>query len=170
MILLFKNQKGSELMSRDFESILDSVKTILVDNFNTKLTEISTEKNDNITLPPIDSNAYFLQSLDESIANFDPFIAYGIEDIETTSIGPRSADRLLISIVIVLADNGRDNINRIMFRYSKALKQIFEDNWQLVESSTKINISSSTVVPFRSLDSSATYKAVGIEIETTIAS
>lgn len=157
-------------MSSDFESILDNVKTIMVDNFNTKLTEISNEKNDDIILPEVDSNAYFLQSLDERAANFDPLIAYGIEDIETTSIGPRSAERLLISAVITLSDNGRDEINRIMFRYSKAFKEIFQENWQLVDSSTKINVTRSTVVPLQSLDSSATYKAIGVEIEITIAS
>lgn len=157
-------------MSSDFESILDSVKSIMVNNLNTKLTSIETEKDDDIVLPEISSSAYFLQSLDEAAANFDPFVAYGIEDIETTSLGPHSAEKLFISAVIVLTDNGRDEINRIMFRYSRALKEIFEENWQLVDSSTKINITRSTVVPFKALDSSATYKAIGIEIEITIAS
>lgn len=157
-------------MSNDFETILDSVKIIMIDNLNNKLSEIEAEKDDDISLPEISASAYFLQSLDESAANFDPFIAYGIEDIETTSIGPHSAEKLFISSVIVLTDNGRDEINRIMFRYSRALKEIFEENWQLIDSSTKININRSTVVPFKALDSSATYKAIGIEIEITIAS
>ena len=153
----------------DFEEILDSVKTIMVDNFNTKLSAITTDKGDSIVLPTVSNSAYFLQSLDESIANFDPFVAYGMEDIESVSLGPHTAEKMFISVVVVLADNGRNDINRIMFRYSRALKEIFEENWQIHESSTKINVNRSTVVPFESLDSSATYKAIGIEIEVNLA-
>ncbi len=152
----------------DFESILDSVKSIVSVNLNAKLTELATEKGDSIVTPPVDSNAYFLQSLDESAANFDPFIAYGITDIESTSIGPQTAEKIMMSVVIVLSDNGRNDMNRIMFRYSRALKEIFEENWQIHDSSSKINVIRSTVVPFEALDSGATYKAIGIEIETNL--
>ena len=153
----------------DFESILESVKQIMVNNLNTKLLSIATEKGDSITLPPVVANAYFMQSMDEEAANFDPFIVYGIEDIQTTSIGPQSSEQIFISTVVLLSDNGRNNINTIMFRYSRALKEIFEENWQIDESSSKININRSTVVPFEALDSSATYKAIGIEIEINLA-
>lgn len=153
----------------DFEDILNSVKQIMVDNFNTKLTAITAEKGDSIVLPAVASNAYFLQSLDERAANFDPFIVYGIENIETVSIGPQSSEKIFISSVILLSDNGRDDINLVMFRYSRALKEIFEENWQIHNSSSKINVNRSTVVPFEALDSSATYKAIGIEIEINLA-
>ena len=55
-----------------------------------------------------------------------------------------------------------------MFRYLRALKEIFEENWQIDNSSPKIVINRSTVVPFESLDSSAIYKAAGIEIEVNL--
>lgn len=170
--MLFKFQRGLHQMAskHDFEEILENIKTIMTSNFNTKLTEITTDKGDSIVLPTVDSSAYFLQSLDEAAANFDPFVAYGIDTIETVSIGPHSSEKIFISAVVVLSDNGRDNINKIMFRYSRALKEIFEENWKIDASSTKINISRSTVVPFQALDSSATYKAIGIEIEVNLAS
>ena len=156
------------MAKHDFEEILNSIKSIVSDKFNAKLTSITTEKGDSIVLPPVEANAYFLQSLDEAAANFDPFIAYGIENIESTSLGPHTAEKITMSVVIVLADNGRNDINRIMFRYSRALKEIFEENWQIHNSSSKINVNRSTVVPFEALDSSATYKAIGIEIEVTL--
>lgn len=156
-------------MSRhDFEELLESAKDIVSSKLSAKLTAITTEKGDSIVLPPVEANAYFLQSLDESAANFDPFIAYGITDIESNSLGPHTAEKIFMSFVIVLSDNGRDNINRIMFRYSRALKEIFEENWQIDNSSSKINVNRSTVVPFEALDSSATYKAIGIEIEMNL--
>ncbi len=153
----------------DFEDILESVKQIIVNNFNTKLTALTTDKGDGIVLPPVNANAYFLQSLDESIANFDPFITYGLEDIESVSLGPKTSEKFFISVVIVLSDRGRTDINKIMFRYSRALKEIFEENWQINDYGSKINVTRSTVVPFEALDSSASYKAVGIEIEINIA-
>lgn len=153
----------------DFEDILDAVKTIMVDNLNTKLLSISSDKADSIVLAPIENAAYFLQSLDEEIANFDPFVAYGIMDINSKSLGPQTAETIFISVVIVMADNGINDVNRRMFRYARALKEIYEENWHLVKIGSKIRITRSTVVPFEALDSSATYKAVGIEIETSIA-
>jgi hypothetical protein len=153
----------------DFEELLEDVKNIVINNFNNKLTALSTEKNDGIILPELNANAFFLQSLNDSIANFDPFIAYGIENIVPSNNGPQNSERIFISVVIVLSDNGRNNINQIMFRYSRAMKEIFEDNWQIANSSTRIGISRSTVVPFEALDSSATYKAIGIELELNLA-
>lgn len=152
----------------DFESILESVKQIMLDNFNNKLASITAEKGDGLVLPEVVPNAYFLQSLDESIVNFSPFIAYGIVDIETTSLGHTSAEKIIISALIILDDNGRDNINKVMFRYSRAFKEIFEENWQIVASSTRINVTRTTAVPFESNDSSITYKATGIELEITL--
>jgi len=153
----------------DFETILEDVKQIIVDNFNTKLLTIATEKGDSITLPPVDNAAYFLQSMNDDATNFDPIIVYGIEDIQTVSSGPNSAENIFISVVILLADNGLNDINKIMFRYSRALKEIFQENWQIDNSSTKINLTRKTVVPFVALDSSATYKAIGVEIEVNLA-
>lgn len=156
------------MAKHDFEEILESVKQIIVDNFNTKLLALATEKGDSIVLPPVETNAYFMQSMNDRAANFDPIMVYGIENIETNNLGPMSAEKIFISAVILLVDNGRANINLIMFRYSRALKEIFEENWYIHNSSSKINVSRSTVVPFEALDSSATYKAIGIEIEVNL--
>jgi len=156
------------MAKHDFEDVLAEIKSIVSSNFNTKLSALETEKGDGITLPTVDSNAYFMQSMNDDAANFDPFIVYGIEDIQTDSIGYQSSEKIFVSVVILLSDNGRDAINEIMFRYSRALKEIFEENWQLNKFGIKINVTRSTVVPFVALDSSASYKAVGIEIEINL--
>ena len=156
------------MSKHDFEEILESVKQIIVDNFNTKLTALTVEKGDSIVLPPVETNAYFMQSMNDRAANYDPIVVYGIENIETNNLGPVSAEKIFISAVILLTDNGRDNINEIMFRYSRAFKEIFEENWYISNSSSKIKVNRSTVVPFQTLDSTATYKAIGIEIEINL--
>jgi len=154
----------------DFETLLDEFQSMISSNLNTKITSIVSDKGDSITPPALDSNAYFLQTLDEAVANFDPFLVYGIEDIQIISDGPLTHEKIFISAVIVLTDNGRSNMNRIMFRYSRALKEVVEENWQIDNTSSKISVNRSTVVPFESMDSSATYKAIGIEVEFNLAS
>jgi len=155
----------------DFEEILDNVKTIISDNLSTKLTAITTDKGDSIVLPTLNSEAFFIQTLDERIANFDPFLVYGISNIENESVsnGGHTSQKIFIECTMVLADNGRSDINRIMFRYARALKEIFEENWQILDSSTRINVTQSNVVGFENLDSSATYKASGVELEINLA-
>lgn len=153
----------------DIELLLDQVKSVMKDNLNTKLTEVSNDKDDGIELAILKDGAYFLQTLDDGIANYDPYIAYGVTDIQTVSIGPQSADKIFVSIVLVLADNGVTDLIKRLFRYQRALKEIFEENWQFHNTSSKINVNSSTVVPLESLDSSAQYKAIGIDIELNLA-
>lgn len=154
----------------DFEDILDNVKTVLTNNLNTKIVSINSEKDDGIDVPSIDNNAYYLQSLDYEIMNHDPCIVYGIEEIETDekSYG-HTLEKLFISIVVLLSDNGRKEISRIMFRYSRALKEIFEENFRNINSNNYL-IDRLTPVPFENLDGSQTYKAIGIIIETDLPS
>ena len=140
----------------DFETLLDEFQSVISSNLNTKITAIVAEKGDSITPPALDSNAYFLQTLDEAVANFDPFMVYGIEDIQIESEGPLINEKVFISAVIVLTDNGRTNMNRIMFRYSRALKEVLQENWQIDNTSSKIRVNRYTVVPFESLDSRTT--------------
>ena len=152
----------------DLEIVLDSIKTIMVDNFNNKLAEITAEKNDGLVLPEMVDAAYILQTLDERITNYSPFIVYGIIDIENIPNGPQVAEKLIIEVVIVLDDNGREEINRVLYRYLRSLREIFEEGWQIVNQSVRISVTSSTIVPFQNLDSSAIYKAVGVQLEITL--
>jgi hypothetical protein len=153
----------------DFEDILESIKDIMTSHLNTKITAISAEKSDGIVIPQINANAYFEQDLNEKIANFDPFVVYGIEDIEAVVNGPETAEEVFISVCIVLSDNGRNNMSKIMFRYSRAFQEIFKENWQNTGFSNRIEISRFSPVPFNALDDSASYKAIGVIIKTTIA-
>jgi hypothetical protein len=155
----------------DFEDILDDIKTVLVANLNTKIGLLNTEKNDGISIPTIKDQAFFMQSLDDSAANFDPFIIYGVEDIEVIEpihVG-RTAERIFISVIIVLTDNGRLNINNILFRYSRILKEIFETNFQNKNISNRIKVNRLSPVPFKALDGSETFKAIGVMLETVLA-
>ena len=154
----------------DFEDILDDIETVLAANLNTKIGLLNTEKNDGITIPTIKDQAYFLQSLDDSVANFDPFVIYGLEDIEVIEPGVgRTAEKIFIYVIIVISDNGRLNLNKILFRYSRILKEIFKTNFQNKNISNRLIVNRLSPVPFSALDGSETYKAIGVMLETVLA-
>jgi hypothetical protein len=72
-------------MKYDLENLLDDIETVLKTNLNTKITQLNTEKSDAIVLRSVPSQAYFFETLDQRVANYNPFILYGIEEIETVS-------------------------------------------------------------------------------------
>lgn len=154
----------------DLESILDDVKTTITSNIGAKITAINSEKSDDAVLVSISNDAYFLQSLDEEVVNKDPFVVYGIEDIESVYQHGNSSEILSIYVAIVISDNGRKDINRVLFRYQRILKEIFEENFQNNNFSNKISVTRLTPVAFDAFDSSAQFKAIGIILETTLPS
>ena len=155
----------------DFEDLLDKTIAMVKANLNTKLASIDTQKNDGITLKTFDDDeSYFFQSLDDEIINVDPYLLYGIESIESDSQQyGQSADKITMFFAIIKSDNNESDIVKIMLRYQRALKEIFEENFTGIEIANKININSYGIVPFESLDQTAKYKAIGLTVESYLA-
>lgn len=154
----------------DVENLLSDIQSLLTTYLNTKLSEIDTEKNDGITLKQVDSSAYFLQTLDGKAANFDPFILYGVDTIE--SDGRRSATlrKYQISVVIVLADS-RSEVTPAarMFRYLRALEEVFEEHWAENGNAINLVIQSLEPVEIKLFNTSQPYRAVGVRFEAGLA-
>lgn len=156
-------------MAYDLESLMNDVKTILTSNLNTKIGDINTEKSDSITLLTVDNSAYFLQDLNSETVNYNPFIFYSCENIEGTGEGPNTPQEFLINIILVLADqSGYSDLSTRMFRYSRALKEIFEENFSIKSNSNFISINILAPIPLTTLNESREFKAVGIQIKSSI--
>lgn len=155
-------------MRYDEESLFAEIEALLVSKLNTKLAAIDTEKDDGITTPTVKSQAYFLHTLNDACANFDPFIVMGENSNGPVVSGPYTAEVMTIGITVIIADNGRNNLDKMLFRYRRALKEVFEENYQLVNNGNKMTVAGLTPVPLEAIDSSATYKAIGITVETSI--
>ena len=156
-------------MAYDLESLMSDVKSILTTNLNTKLGDKKTEKGDSITLLTVDSAAYFMQDLDHESLNFNPFIFYSVEDIDGTGFGPNTPQEFLINVILVLADqSGLTDVSTRMFRYSRALKEIFEENFSIKSNSNFISINVLAPVPLTSLNESMEFRAIGIQIKSSI--
>lgn len=150
----------------DLENYLVDVLAVMTTNLNTVIGAINTEKNDSITLKTVDANAYFLQTLDSAAANYDPYILYGIENIETVSMGPHSGHKVTVSVVIVLADFEDLNVTKRILRYGRALEQCFQENFQNNDQGLRIEVQSLVPVQFQALNSSYRYRAIGVLLTT----
>lgn len=149
----------------DFETILDEVKTVMTANLNTRISAITAEKGSGVSLRTIDSAAYFLQTLDSRPAMFDPFVFYGISNIEGDGGHSATPMKLTMFCIIVCSDDGEDDQTaRRMFRYQRALREIFEENFELPESSVKLSVSSLVPVEVTLLNTTQSHRAIGVEL------
>jgi hypothetical protein len=156
-------------MAYDLESLMSDVKTIMTTHLNNKIGDINTEKSDTITLLTVDSAAYFMQDLDHESVNYNPFIFYSCEDIEGTGFGPNVPQEFIINIILVLADqSGYTDLSTRMFRYSRALKEIFSENFSIKSNSNFISINVLAPVPLTTLNESREFRAVGLQIRSSI--
>lgn len=153
----------------DIESLLLDIETLLKNNLNNKITAINSEKNDSIVLAQIDSNAYFMQSLDGPEVNYNPFIFYGIEAISDEATGANfsfTPMRLSIAVALVMEDSGLDvNISRRMFRYQRAIKEIFEEGFDSIPEGIKLTVQSQVPIELSLLNDSYKHKAIGVTIK-----
>ncbi len=154
----------------DVETILSSLETILKDNLNDKITSINEEKDDGITLAQIDkAKGYHLQTLDAEQVTANPFIFYGIEDIQSSGLGPDTINNYTLGITIMLEDSGQDlNVAKRMFRYSRALQETLQDHWSDIRGSVKTVIASLVPIEFKALNSSNITRAVGVQLTVAI--
>lgn len=152
----------------DMERLLDGIVNVYKDNLNAKIAEIQAEKADGMVLKTVDAAAYAVQELNGVTQNYNPYIFVGIEDIQSVGLGPHTADTLIMNVVLVLADEGEDvAIGRRLLRYSRAIRETLEKNWNDTRI-TKAQITSLVPVDFKLQNSSQLFRAVGIEIRAAI--
>lgn len=153
----------------DLECLLHNIEDFLKANLNTQLAAIDAEKNSGWTTEPVDAEAYVFQSLDNLPVNFDPILFYGVSDIESKSVPGASAKIIKIEISVIKVDDESKTIGKKLLRYGRALEELFEKNYFKINNvRPKIIVSSLQPISFKMQNSSNLFKAIGIEIETSI--
>jgi hypothetical protein len=156
----------------DIENLLDAVKTFLAANLNTQIAALNTEKNDGISLKTVDSTAYHLQYPEDRTELSDPFIIY--EEADEPRIQPNSGALIAtthhVGVTVVLADNKMDlDIVKRLFRYRRALADLFQARWASVVGSHEFVLQAwSPTPPFKNLDSGFSGRAVGVVLSVTL--
>ncbi len=156
----------------DVECLLGDVEEVLTTKLNSKIAQINAEKNDSISMATIPVAGYFLQTMNEKMANYDPFVYYGVGNIEPGDemMPGRSSDIVDIEALICVIDPGQDDtIAKRMFRYGRALKEVFETNFNAFDGGNiKATIISKMPIDIGILNDSFTHKAVGVIIRASI--
>jgi hypothetical protein len=152
-------------MAYDLEQFITDVQTLCAAQLNTKIAALNSEKNDSIVLASIDSSAYVVQSFDAETVNWNPFVFIGVNEIKDMSepIRGASATDVKVVVAIVLEDASVDvQVWKRMFRYGRALKEIFEDNFDGIGRSIKLSVQSQVPIELPLLNDSFTHKAMGV--------
>lgn len=121
----------------DLECLLDGVEAILKAQLNAQIAAIEAEKIAGgypaTDVQPVDTDAYHRQTWSDKILNMAPAIFYGVEDIQTVGLGPATAEEIKIFVEVVTVDSGMDDLGgRRLMRYSRAVKQVLEKNWDKI--------------------------------------
>lgn len=156
----------------DIESFMADVEAFLKANLNTKITAINSEKNDTITLPSIPDEGYFLQTLNDTVTNYNPFIFFGVDSVETEGTGPANKDAYSVDVILCFADQGADApgaVAKKLYRFSRVLGDLFKENYDRIGRAGKIKVKSLSPVSFKFLNSSDDYRAVGVTLDFTLA-
>lgn len=154
----------------DLEVLLLNIETILKANINNEIDLINASKADTITLGYISDNAYCMQSLDDSVFNYDPIIFYGLTGNEVLNNGPQNIQTLTFDIMVIAADDtDGKNMTIKMLRYQEVLKRVIEKNWHKGVNSNRINLKGLMPISVVGLNDSNEHRVIGVQITTSIA-
>jgi len=151
----------------DIETFLGAVEEYLKANLSAALTAVTAEKGDSLTLKPVPSDGYFIQTLNERVANYDPYVYIGAnESPEVLSNGPAQAKTYRVNVALVIANSGEDsNLWKRMYRYQRAIEDVFAGAWDRIAKGPKVTFDG-VIDP---LEPQYHLQQVGIRVRVTIA-
>lgn len=159
----------------DLEDCLDDFETLLKANLNAKIASIEAEKTAkgrglSTGLPSVDAEGFFRQTWSDKILNYSPAIFFGIENVEAISGGMQTAERVTVFVECVLVDNGMDtDTHRRINRYSRAIKELIEENFDAFSFASKIKVETIRPTSFKlELDTSEEIKIGGASVSLSI--
>lgn len=148
----------------DIEKLIYEIRDLLKDELNDQIQAVFDEKDDGLTYLQLNSAAYAVQSMDDSVANYDIFCFIQVLDIQATGQGPMTAKDLSISTTLIVSGGANQkDATRRMFRYGRALEQTFQDNWDRI-GSHRIKFKIQTIPPqdYVDLNGSKSFKTVSV--------
>ncbi len=152
----------------DLETLLKNIKSVIVSDFNTKITEINTEKNDGITLPTFDTNAVVF-NMDKKWMNYNPSIMIQTIDNQGISNANTRSKNLIINVALIYSNINIDgeNLQWMMLRFQRALEEIFEAKFSSRLFLGRLTIQSLPTLEFT--EETKTYNMTGVDLITTFA-
>lgn len=157
----------------DIEIVEQKLLELFKSKLAAKLAEIDADKDDGITLEvPTDAQYYDGTDIDEEVINQTPLIRHGIVTTDTNSISAATAEvnGYLFLILLDGLNEEQGVIRKRLFRYARAFKEIFEENFDAFSFLSNITITTIAPALWRENELSPVYKTSGVYIEAALAS
>jgi hypothetical protein len=94
---------------------------------NTAITAINSEKNDGLTLDPVNARAYFYSHFGNDMPNDIPCVIFDIQTEMGQTTGGTSSERFSIMVQLVVSDKlmaSNENTFKVLARYRRAVKDV----------------------------------------------
>lgn len=148
----------------DIETFLDQFQLRLKTTLNQKITEINTEKGDQL-LPQIPPDAFLFGSLDDDAHNFNDFVFTYVDAIDTKVAGPRYSEEYTIEIDLFIYDRQDKKVQKRILRAQKALRMAVVESWEKVGIGfDRAEINSLDAIDVQLPNSSFFHKVVGLKL------
>ncbi len=149
----------------DIEDFIVLTRQFLIDNFNTWIAQMNTDKPTPV-LADIDDLAYFIQTLDDSIINFEPFVFIAEIDVAADAQPSATGKRFRVDVGVILAqgNDANDQYAKRILRYREVLERLFEKGYDRIDRRLKIEVESLTAFPLEAVNSNKKYVASGVSL------
>lgn len=155
-------------MKYDPEIYLDTIQTFLQSNLNNEIIAMNSEKNDSITLKQVSNSAYFVQTFNDAIANYDPHVLIGVNDIQSSGMAG-TVKVITFDVILIVEDRGEDlHIGKRMLRYLRVLEDLFNRSFNKIIPHATFRINSLVPISLTSSNTNQAYRAVGVQVVTSL--
>ncbi len=157
-------------MKCDVETVEADLLALVQAKLPDKIAEITAEKADGIVLT-VPANTDYINTTDDEVNNTDLIVHYGITDGVPLSIGSNTAEdnRYVFNIYLDELNQQPGIVRKKLFRYIRALKEIFEENFKKFSYLSSMKVETIAPGMWQKNEQSPIYKVGGVYIETSLA-
>ena len=150
----------------DIERYRDELIKVVKDNLNTKLADINQEKGDGVYLRNIPTTSYYNDAHDNNITD-KAYIYYGFVPIIPDDKGVPNAVNVTMFISVVFDNTNKKNTETMVLRYTRALKEVIEDNYKKFPSTSRLSVIQFVPEDFEN-NKGAEFKIGGVQVSASI--
>lgn len=153
----------------DIEVFESDLLSLVQTNLSAKLTAITTEKGDSITLTVPATDQYF-NTTDDEVNNQGIMVLYGVTDGLIDSISSHSAESIRFMLLVYLDEMNllQGVVRKKILRYIRALKEIIQENFDKFPTASALQVETIAPQSFQDNERSPVYKVGGVYIQTSI--
>jgi hypothetical protein len=135
----------------DTEELLKASAAKMKEKLNDEIACIATEKN--VTIPAVNDGAWYFQNLSDEAFSYPTFVVWGMYDnpVQTDTQENNAIKQVKIFFEVCLPDEGgpiSQNVFYKLLRYTRALEQVVDKNFDKIRSGTKVKVDSLSPTSF----------------------